>query len=183
MWNTYRYIFYYINISLSRSFFFNQLYIYIYVYVGWAIEGAIGITLSLFLSRTHIHSLSLSLSYILSLSGTSFKIDASYLSAHCNMSNKLEEFTKEYKVPLLLSGDFVKVLSPDARDCCRMLDCVSIAGKRFDIWTFDMKVIPPSFAGIYIYISHTHIHNHTYTIFSLSLSLSLSFICRTSREC
>ena len=47
------------------------------LHVGWSIEGAIG---------------------------SEFKIDASYLSPHVNMCNKLEEETKAYGVPFLISG-------------------------------------------------------------------------------
>lgn len=52
---------------------------------GWGIEGAIG-------------------SY--------FKIDASYLSPNVNMSARLEAATKQYGVPLLISGDMYEVFSP-----------------------------------------------------------------------
>lgn len=34
--------------------------------------------------------------------GSSFKIDASYLSPNVNLSNKLEEQTKEHGVPLII---------------------------------------------------------------------------------
>lgn len=45
------------------------------LHVGWSIEGAIG---------------------------SSFKIDASYLSPNVNLSSKLEEHTKEYGVPIII---------------------------------------------------------------------------------
>jgi len=45
------------------------------LHIGWAIEGAIG---------------------------SSFKIDASYLSQHVNVSDKLEQQTKEYGTMLIL---------------------------------------------------------------------------------
>jgi class 3 adenylate cyclase len=47
------------------------------LHIGWAIEGAIG-------------------SY--------YKIDASYLSPNVNMASRLEAATKQYGVPLLISG-------------------------------------------------------------------------------
>ena len=47
------------------------------LHIGWAIEGSIG---------------------------SNFKIDASFLSPNVNVVGKLEEFTKEYKLPLLISG-------------------------------------------------------------------------------
>ena len=88
------------------------------LHIGWAIEGAIG---------------------------TEFKIDASYLSVHVNMSGKLEESTKEYGVPLLLSGEFTALLSASARKYTRLLDRVLIAGKKYDFHTFDVTNIPESF--------------------------------------
>ena len=45
---------------------------------GWAIEGALG---------------------------SFYKIDASYLSPNVNVSNKLEEETKTYETPVLISGE------------------------------------------------------------------------------
>ena len=48
------------------------------MHIGWAIEGAIG---------------------------SFYKIDASYLSPHVNMSSKLEESTKAFGVPLLITGE------------------------------------------------------------------------------
>jgi class 3 adenylate cyclase len=47
------------------------------LHVGWSIEGAIG---------------------------SEYIINATYLSPHVNMCNKLEEETKAYGVPFLLSG-------------------------------------------------------------------------------
>ncbi len=54
------------------------------LHIGYAIEGAIG-------------------SY--------YKIDASYLSPHVNMSARLEAATKTYGVPILISGVLHKYLS------------------------------------------------------------------------
>ena len=54
------------------------------LHIGWAIEGAIGST---------------------------FKIDASYLSPNVNMSNILEAATKDYGTPLLFTGDLVYYFS------------------------------------------------------------------------
>jgi class 3 adenylate cyclase len=48
------------------------------LHVGWAIEGAIG---------------------------SGYKIDASYLSPHVNISARLEAATKQYGVPVLFSGE------------------------------------------------------------------------------
>jgi class 3 adenylate cyclase len=54
------------------------------LHIGWAIEGAIGST---------------------------FKIDASYLSPNVNMSNILEAATKEYGTPILFTGDLANHFS------------------------------------------------------------------------
>lgn len=49
------------------------------LHVGWAIEGAIG---------------------------SSFKIDASYLSPNVNLASRLEAACKQYGVSVLFSGEF-----------------------------------------------------------------------------
>lgn len=54
------------------------------LHIGWAIEGALG---------------------------SEFKIDATYLSPNVNMSARLEGATKQFGVPLLLSGPFIKACS------------------------------------------------------------------------
>ena len=56
------------------------------LHVGWAIEGAIG---------------------------SDFKIDASYLSPNVNMASRLEAATKQFGVPLLISGDLYSILTKD----------------------------------------------------------------------
>lgn len=54
------------------------------LHVGWAIEGAIG---------------------------SEYKIDASYLSPNVNMASRLEAATKQYGVPILISGALYKIAS------------------------------------------------------------------------
>ena len=71
------------------------------LHVGWAIEGAIGST---------------------------YKIDASYLSPHVNIASWLEESTKFYGVPLLISGDLYKLLSFKTKKKLRLLDKVVFKG-------------------------------------------------------
>jgi len=71
------------------------------LHAGWSIEGAIG---------------------------SEFKIDASYLSPHVNMSGRLEETTKIYGVPLLLSGAFFDILSSRVQEYCRHLDTIMVKG-------------------------------------------------------
>jgi class 3 adenylate cyclase len=68
------------------------------LHLGYAIEGAIG-------------------SY--------YKIDASYLSSHVRMSERLEGSTKHYGVPLLISETLHKNLTRYTKGYCRVVDyCV-----------------------------------------------------------
>lgn len=58
------------------------------LHIGWGIEGAIG---------------------------SEFKIDASYLSPNVNMSSKLEEKSKQYGTPLLISEALYTLSSPELK--------------------------------------------------------------------
>ena len=71
------------------------------MHLGWAIEGAIG-------------------SY--------YKIDASYLSPHVNMAGKLEEMTKAFGAPLLISGAAYDWFTDGTKAMCRQIDHVLIKG-------------------------------------------------------
>lgn len=62
------------------------------LHMGYAIEGAIG-------------------SY--------YKIDASYLSPNVKFAERLESATKEFKVPLLMSGSLYRHLTWKAKSHCR----------------------------------------------------------------
>lgn len=90
------------------------------MHVGWAIEGAIG---------------------------SMFKVDASYLSPNVNMAARLEAATKQFDVPLLLSEDFVRLLSPAGRRGCRQIDRVTVKGSAqpMGLFTFDTDAdfLPP----------------------------------------
>ena len=66
------------------------------LHVGWAIEGAIG---------------------------SEYKIDASYLSPNVNMASRLEAATKQFGTSILLSDDFVSLLSPAVRKRVRQVCC------------------------------------------------------------
>lgn len=55
------------------------------MHVGWAVEGAIG---------------------------SSLKIDATYISPHVDMADRLEASSKKYSCSLILSHWFVELLSP-----------------------------------------------------------------------
>jgi len=67
------------------------------LHIGWSIEGAIG---------------------------SFYKIDASYLSPHVKMSEKLEGATKHYGVPVLISGDIKRHFSKEADKYIRTIDVV-----------------------------------------------------------
>ena len=89
--------------------------------MGWAIEGAIGST---------------------------FKIDASYLSPHVNIASRLEAATKQYGVPLLISDHLHRFFSPRFQAISRKIDCVTLKGSQepLSLYTFDLCVddLPPS---------------------------------------
>ena len=73
------------------------------LHVGWAIEGAIG---------------------------SVYKIDASYLSPNVNMASRLEAATKQYGVPILVSGQLIEKLSKEVREICREIDTVTVKGSQ-----------------------------------------------------
>jgi hypothetical protein len=90
------------------------------MHVGWAIEGAIG---------------------------SSYKIDASYLSPNVNMAARLEAATKQFRTPLLLSHWFVDQLSEAGRGFCRRIDRVTVKGslQPMTLYTYDVTDIPETF--------------------------------------
>ncbi|CAD7957137.1 unnamed protein product [Amoebophrya sp. A120] len=90
---------------------------------GWAIEGAIG---------------------------SEFKVDASYLSPHVNLSAQLEAATKQYGVPLLISEHLAHCVTPPYRRKLRRVDRVLVSGikKPFYLYTLDLdsnclKILQP----------------------------------------
>ena len=83
------------------------------LHYGWAIEGSIG---------------------------SDMKIDASYLSPHVNIVAQLEESTKVYGVPILLSNALFEILSPATRLKCRHLDTVLMRGVKIKLYTFDVEL-------------------------------------------
>ena len=85
------------------------------LHVGWAIEGAIG---------------------------SKFKIDASYLSPNVNMASRLEAATKQFGSTILISGDFVRLLSPALKRRVRQVDCVTVKGsiQPMDLFTYDVNL-------------------------------------------
>jgi class 3 adenylate cyclase len=85
------------------------------LHVGWAIEGAIG----------SVH-----------------KIDASYLSPNVNIASRLCSATKQYQLPLLMSGTFYTLLPIEIQKKCRLIDVVKLKGsrKKMCLYTFDIKI-------------------------------------------
>lgn len=84
------------------------------LHIGWAIEGAIG---------------------------SFYKIDASYLSPNVNMASRLEAATKQFGVPILISGEIVEQMTPKCRKYVRMIDRVTVKGsiEPLDLYTCDVE--------------------------------------------
>lgn len=83
------------------------------LHVGWAIEGAIG---------------------------SFYKIDASYLSPHVNMASRLEAATKQFGVPILISGQLQRLFSHQVQSHTRQIDRVTVKGsvEPLDLYTCDV---------------------------------------------
>ena len=83
------------------------------LHVGWAIEGAIG---------------------------SEYKIDASYLSPNVNMAARLEAATKQFGVPILISGVLYNICTPETRRHLRHIDRVTVKGsiQPIDLYTCDV---------------------------------------------
>jgi len=83
------------------------------LHVGWAIEGAIG---------------------------SEYKIDASYLSPNVNMAARLEAATKQFGVPLLISGALQSLCTEDTKKHLRHIDRVTVKGsiQPIDLYTCDV---------------------------------------------
>jgi len=91
------------------------------LHCGWAIEGPIG-------SR--------------------YKIDASYLSPHVNLSEALQDLTKEYGLPLLVSGEFYTLLSPYLKSFMRRLDVVKVAGRDVPMNLYGFDIHPAALKAV-----------------------------------
>ena len=83
------------------------------LHMGWAIEGAIG---------------------------SEYKIDASYLSPNVNMAARLEAASRQYGVPLLISGDLWDTRSRDFRKIFREVDTVTVKGSLLPVRLFSISV-------------------------------------------
>ena len=84
------------------------------LHVGWAIEGAIG---------------------------SDFKIDASYLSPNVNMASRLEAATKQFGVPLLISGKLYDIMTTESAAHMRHIDTVTVKGSNepMRLYTCDLE--------------------------------------------
>mmetsp|Transcript_3027 Transcript_3027/g.6747 ORF Transcript_3027/g.6747 Transcript_3027/m.6747 type:complete len:703 (+) Transcript_3027:449-2557(+) len=82
---------------------------------GWAVEGAVG---------------------------SSYKIDATYLSPHVNMASRMCSATKQYGVYFLLSQAVQRLLSENAQEKLRHVDTVTVKGSSVQqkIFTYDAQV-------------------------------------------
>ncbi|EGZ04617.1 hypothetical protein PHYSODRAFT_535993 [Phytophthora sojae] len=90
------------------------------MHVGWAVEGAIG-------SR--------------------FKIDATYISPHVEMADRLEAGSKMFMTPINISHWLAALVSPGARRFLRKMDRMSIRGvdTPLTVYTFDVTVMKVGF--------------------------------------
>lgn len=87
------------------------------LHYGWSIEGAVG---------------------------SEQKIDATYLSPHIDITETLEDSTKRYKCPLLLSHWFCEALSENTMKRVRKVDAIKAPGESRPMtmytWEFDSKI-------------------------------------------
>lgn len=91
------------------------------LHAGWAIEGAIG---------------------------SEFKIDASYLSPNVNMASRLEAATKQYGVPLLISGPLISICSVQMKRIAREIDTVTVKGSKKPLRLFTVDVEEGEFVEV-----------------------------------
>ena len=86
--------------------------------------------------------------------GSQRKIDATYVSMAVERAEYLESSTKKYKVPMLMSDSFHRLLQPRRRKRCRKIDSVMFEnendhlngegieskGKMMDLFTYDVDI-------------------------------------------
>ena len=74
--------------------------------------------------------------------GSSYKIDASYLSPNVNIAARLESATKQFGVNLLLSDTLYDKCSSDMKKICRHIDCVKVKGSELplNLYTVDVNL-------------------------------------------
>ena len=74
--------------------------------------------------------------------GSTYKIDASYLSPNVNISARLETATRQFGLSLLISGPLYNLFSDDMKHVCRFVDCVYVKGSEqpLDLYTIDVNL-------------------------------------------
>ena len=74
--------------------------------------------------------------------GSTYKIDASYLSPNVNIAARLETATRQFGLSLLISGVLYDLLTDDMKSICRYIDCVTVKGSELplDLYTIDLNL-------------------------------------------
>ena len=74
--------------------------------------------------------------------GSTYKIDASYLSPNVNIAARLESATRQFGLSLLISGPLYKLLTEEMKRVCRFVDCVMVKGSELplDLYTIDVNL-------------------------------------------
>ena len=74
--------------------------------------------------------------------GSTYKIDASYLSPNVNIAARLESASRQFGLSLLISGPLYKLLTEDMKHICRFVDCVMVKGSELplDLYTIDVNL-------------------------------------------
>lgn len=74
--------------------------------------------------------------------GSTYKIDASYLSPNVNIAARLESATRQFGLSLLISGPLYKLLTEEMKHVCRYVDCVMVKGSELplDLYTIDVNL-------------------------------------------
>ena len=97
------------------------------MHVGWCVQGAIG---------------------------SSYKIDCTYLSPHCEMADRLEAGSKIFETPINLSHWMVALMSPTIKKHLRAIDRIKVSGVpvpmtvyTFDIYNYVKGVFTPRVRG------------------------------------
>ena len=73
--------------------------------------------------------------------GSSYKIEASYLSPNVNVAARLETASTQFGVSVLISGVLYEKLTDELKSVCRFIDCVKVKGSSLPIslYTIDLN--------------------------------------------
>ena len=74
--------------------------------------------------------------------GSTYKIDASYLSPNVNIAARLETATRQFKLNILISGVLYNLFTDDMKNICRYVDKVTVKGSELplDLYTIDLNL-------------------------------------------